>query len=666
MKRKVYLVVSALISIGVMGYLLSIVSLRDILSTTRDMEITPFLSFVVLSFGQTFFRTWRYLVLLNTCKVRVPALSMFLLTIVRNFFSDLFPARIGTLSYVYILTARMGVDLEKAISSFAIAFMFDMIAIVPLVLASLISARWAFLARLRLLGFLCPVILVLLMVILKRLPALFARGGRICTRSVRLQRFSEKLHATGKELERIRESGVYGRVFALSMLVRLCKYGALYFLLMALLSAWGYGWQDLGPGRFFLGISAAELSSSLPISGIAGFGAYEGTWAVMFSFLGFPREVAISTGISHHLITQVYGYSLGAVCLALLLLPFFRGKSVLLSRIRRTRLFVAKLASSVILLCGAMLIVQLRDHPFAVEKPSRADRPTDVERLRLREVREHLNGWILFESNRSGSTFGIYKMFVDGKGVRPIVDTEFHEIYPSLSPDGEWIAYARTKSLAKRAYSEIWRVKPDGTRNAMMVSNGTFPTWGETSRHIYFERHRSKAMRLDLVTGSCIEILPRLVRETDGYSIIKPRAAGNGRYVALISDRKGRWNSWIADTRTGEVFHVGKGCEPAWFPDGKALVWIGKGQGGTGIHLYELETGEHRLIQDLPPPRGHEYFPSVSRSGNYLLFSACAEHEHSYESPNYQIYIRPMGEETAVRISFDTHTNKWPTLIEVD
>jgi len=323
MKRKIYTIASILITVGVMGYLFRIVSLRDVVSTIKGMALVPFLCFVILSFGGAFFRTWRYLTLLNVSGAKVPAITMFLVTIVRNFFSDLLPARLGTLSYVYILTNRLGVVLEKALSTFAVAFIFDIIVIMPLLLISICSVGWKIFGKFQLLIPVTLGVLIILLVVLRYLPELFRITAGICQKFPFLRRGGGKLDKTALKIEEIKNSGVYLKVFTLSIFVRLCKYGKLYFLLLALLSTWGYGWKEIGFGRFFLGACGAEFSASLPISGIAAFGAYEGAWAIIFTILGFPRKLAIITGISHHLITQVYGYSLGVICLALLLLPVF-------------------------------------------------------------------------------------------------------------------------------------------------------------------------------------------------------------------------------------------------------------------------------------------------------------------------------------------------------
>ena len=126
------------------------------------------------------------------------------------------------------------------------------------------------------------------------------------------QRLHDALVDTGRNMMLAREQGIYWRIFALSLGVRCCKYLSLYVLLLALVLPLGFTVQSFPLPKVFLGLCSAELAASLPISGIAGFGVYEGAWTLVFRLLGYSERIAVLTSISHHLLTQVYGYSLGA------------------------------------------------------------------------------------------------------------------------------------------------------------------------------------------------------------------------------------------------------------------------------------------------------------------------------------------------------------------
>lgn len=327
-RRRLYVIVSVLMTVGILGYLFQFVRLEDIVSTIVNMNRSALLGFVALSIAMSVCRTWRYLLMLRLSGFRPGRVAVFLVVVVRNFFSDMLPARIGTLVYVYLVTNRLGVPFGAAASSFALAFLFDILALAPLVLgAAMIAGNVGGLSGIAL-GVSAVILLAVTLVILGVLP----RIARLVSTGIRRMgafpehtryRLASALDDTALELERIRQSGAYWKLLAISILVRLAKYGSLYMLLYAMVEPMGYALGDLPPPKVFLGLVAPELAASLPISGIAGFGAYEGTWAFMFNLLLFPMELAKLTAITHHLFTQVYGALLGAVALLILITPVF-------------------------------------------------------------------------------------------------------------------------------------------------------------------------------------------------------------------------------------------------------------------------------------------------------------------------------------------------------
>ncbi len=68
---------------------------------------------------------------------------------------------------------------------------------------------------------------------------------------------------------------------------------------------------------------SGEMAASLPVSGIGGFGAYEGTMTFVLVMLNFSTDLAATLAISHRLFTQVYGLLQGVVGLLILMLPMF-------------------------------------------------------------------------------------------------------------------------------------------------------------------------------------------------------------------------------------------------------------------------------------------------------------------------------------------------------
>ncbi len=289
---------------------------------------------------------------------------------------------------------------------------------------------------------------------------------------------------------------------------------------------------------------------------------------------------------------------------------------------------------------------------------------SEEERQALQALAKDFPGRLVFDSNRSGS-FGIYSMQPDGSDVREIYNSESEDIYPDVALDGSLIVFARAKSTERTAESSIWIMKPDGSEPRQIADNGTFPSFSRDAKTVYFERDRAKLMSVSVDGSNEKEIFPADSKDFGSYDVIKPRVSPDGKSAAFISDKKGRWNTWIADLESLTVRHLDEGCEPAWFPNGSQIAWIKTKdtKERSGMYRFDIESGNVAALADYGPPRGHEYFPTIAAGGKYLLFSSCREGEHDHISANYQIYVKDIESDQRVRVTFDNFTNRWPKLL---
>ena len=65
--------------------------------------------------------------------------------------------------------------------------------------------------------------------------------------------------------------------------------------------------------------------------------------------------------------------------------------------------------------------------------------------------------------------------------------------YPDFSPDGEFLAYARSPV--------IYIVAADGTNRRMLVRNGNAPEWSPNGERILFNRYRTDSHIPGVVAG---------------------------------------------------------------------------------------------------------------------------------------------------------------------
>ncbi len=279
-----------------------------------------------------FLRAWRYRWLIQKASggVKAPLGSLTLITAVRNMLVDFLPARIGGLAYPLLVNRILAVDLAHCLTSLTYAFVFDLLTLGPLLGLLLAWDAWVnarsspglwILAVLVLFG--GVVVLVFLEPITRGVTEGYRKrlgqtpSGRLLWNPIVLNHL-ERLRLSFFQLRR---TGGFGYLLVLSTAIRLIKYSLLYILLMAVVEALMDRPLDLAFSYVFLSLMASEIAASLPISGLAAIGFYEGVLGTALTAMGIHPAQGISLALAMHLLSQVVDYSLG--CGALLFL-FFR------------------------------------------------------------------------------------------------------------------------------------------------------------------------------------------------------------------------------------------------------------------------------------------------------------------------------------------------------
>jgi len=332
--RLVYIILSALVSVGLLWLLLSQVKTEDIVRTLSRVFIPALLIYAAVALVGAWLRALRYKWLLRPQVISWP--NMFLVTFIRNSLIDLLPARLGSLSYIYVLNKRLGFPFEAATSSFVLAFVLDFLTLSPFLIVSVIAVGLGAnaLSTPALLILAAVFFLLVFLVYWKLAPvarfflAVFRRLLRFAKSEGRAGALTavNKLDLTIQSLESIQSRGKAIPIFLLSLLIRMAKYISVFALFFALLRSHGFSLADLSFWTFILGLSGAELSSALPIKGLAGFGTWESAWALSFRVMDFDPQLAIISGIGVHLLSNTFEYTLGIGSILILAWPYFRRK----------------------------------------------------------------------------------------------------------------------------------------------------------------------------------------------------------------------------------------------------------------------------------------------------------------------------------------------------
>lgn len=330
-KKTLSIFISLLFTCALFYLIFSELSLPEFAEIISKVNPQYLLFYGVLSISALLLRALRYHYLIRTMEgtENCPSYPKFLVvTGIRNAFVDSLPARLGEVSFFYVIN-RLGVPLTAALSAFGICFAFDIVILFMIIalffmggavfmfsagpaesgLAQYVSGDKSYIIIL-----LALVLLTIGVFAIKNIHRLIYICVGIAEKSFRKSwavKVYEKLKVIAGELQKVSQGKQFYIVAFLTLGLRLAKYVSLYVLLIAVTAQFGVSFENLNPlfttSAFILG----EASASLPISGIMGFGAYELTTASLLKF----SEVAVPswTGaiFANHLITQVFGYTIG-------------------------------------------------------------------------------------------------------------------------------------------------------------------------------------------------------------------------------------------------------------------------------------------------------------------------------------------------------------------
>jgi uncharacterized membrane protein YbhN (UPF0104 family) len=333
-KRILSLLISTSVSAILIWFLFTKIEFKDFVQTFTHLYIPGLVTFMIIALIGATLRAWRYKWLLSPHPASWK--DVFLVTFIRNLFVDLLPARLGSLSYIYVLNKSLKYSFESASSSFVVAFVLDFLTLGPFLVFAIgvVGLGQTFISNGTLL-IISIVFFLLFFFLFWKVAEIAGTALKVYQWFLRMtkqgtKKWAEvsvrKWQSTIQELHKIKQRKIGLPLFVLSLGIRLAKYGSLYFLLYALLRSHGFSLESLSFSKTILGITGAELTSALPVKGIGGFGTWESAWALTLTLMGFEKRIAIlSSGV--HLITNLFEYVLGLVSILCLTLAKSRSSS---------------------------------------------------------------------------------------------------------------------------------------------------------------------------------------------------------------------------------------------------------------------------------------------------------------------------------------------------
>jgi len=113
---------------------------------------------------------------------------------------------------------------------------------------------------------------------------------------------------------------------------------------------------------------------------------------------------------------------------------------------------------------------------------------------------------------------------------RPLVQAQFAEAYPDLSPDGRWLAYSSDESGRPEVYVQPY--PGPGPRQQVSTNGGTGPAWSHDGRELFYTPTQTIGGQATLTRMMAV---PVTLRPT--FTVGAPRQLFEGRYGATAGIR---------------------------------------------------------------------------------------------------------------------------------
>ena len=186
-------------------------------------------------------------------------------------------------------------------------------------------------------------------------------------------------------------------------------------------------------------------------------------------------------------------------------------------------------------------------------------------------------GSVVFYSRRGGTLAKIYSMNADGSDVRQLTTGAGNDLWPDLSPNGRFVAFASTRT------------------------------------------GNSEVFVLDITTGALTNV------STSSADDSWPRWSPNGRELAFHSNRAGNYNIYVVNADGTGLRQVTTDAAldqwPDWSPSGKRLAF----RRGMDVYLADAEGVEQNLERLTFLPATIDQMPVWSPSGQQIAFMSLRE-----------------------------------------
>jgi uncharacterized membrane protein YbhN (UPF0104 family) len=676
------------ISIGILFWLFESMaqegkgfSLEDLAAIIKNLPLWAVGIAVGCQLAQTLFRSLRYQVLLSAHNHPKPSYSRLLgITFVRNMLVDFLPSRSGELSYVLLLKRVLGARFSQGFATMGASFVFDLVALLLLIsivgMISLLGTSGEDLFPL--VGMLTVLVAFIYTVFFHVLPwAVLATSQWRC----RWLSFSWISWAnnladdTAHSIHDLRSSGKTLKVLGLSVVIRFFKYGGIVLLLFMVLT---HAFKPLGLdsiGALLLGIVAGEAAAGLPIPSLMSFGTYEAGASFTLQALGFSAQAALISVFVIHLISQLVDYSLGILALFIMAsLGWLQSKQPE-ERIQAGKIrFWFALGALAVVGAGSVgwILFKLNQSKHSPQLTTAAQVQAAgpgaiAEETALTMPSEGSpEGFVVWVSNRFGNHDLVSYDLKSGELTR-LTETLQMEWYPSISPDGKWVVFARShergQSFRNPAGWSIVVLNLESGEETVVAAEGFEPVWGGDSDTIIYVI-QGRQVVLHRISTNASEILLEAGKAgiPSGFVFQTPDYNPQDGTIA-VTIRGVRRTKMIYQPPGTILAELPDGCQLIWRPGYESLAYVNNGQWGGTFLSVDRTTLAESTLHEVAGVSAHRYFPRFSQDGNWMVYAESTA-GHPHDEGDYDIMLWKTGTtvDTVKRLSQDPGNDAWPDI----
>ena len=265
---------------------------------------------------------------------------------------------------------------------------------------------------------------------------------------------------------------------------------------------------------------------------------------------------------------------------------------------------------------------------------------------------------IAYSSDRSGH-FEIYiKQLTPGGREVQLTSDGSENFEPSWSPDGKLIAYA------SKLHGGVWVVPALGGSARQLTETGSYPSWSPDGSQIAFQ---SSAVGDDFGSIASGALTPSTIRvvSSQGGEAKQITQVGNptgghgsaswspdGKRIVFASYDPERTDVWMVEIGGGQPKRIAAGYEPIYSPDGKNLYFASFGQNlNFGISKLPLsESGDPvgKPIEIVSSTTGRYKRPTLSADGKKIAYGTVVINSNIYSVPVAPKTGEPGGQPVAL------------------